>query len=1803
MKSSRRRTPLGSLYLNASDMTPAHRTECAKFGVDREIAYREAHDRAAFLLDFLVSPGDLDSIRSLFGNQMVYMSPTANRRTTHPVARACHEFARADLFTEGTKHPRYIDVGGNILDTFGKHKHHTCLIATDARDAFRYLSQLDSNETQADLRLQIRNPDVVRNLYAAFNENDYFSQGSICLSGAEKCSHQSRFLVANHCLYDIPLENIWRIFQVHGADTMVSWTWYPPDLFWEHAGAINKHSQQFDFYRFRQVGDTSIMSFKDSSFSYIHNTQHWREKLLVNVVMGEDFHIVVEIQDQIGCMYKQRWCRVPAKSRVIRLEHTIWHEYLEDYVMVPDVFTYAQDHFVCPVQYIACPRAFYNRCINFGLKTMELRAETLHQFATSIITRIDIKDTVINDSFEIDPFTLDRVVYSFVFLCIVERNTRVEAFNEFVEEWKRTKNREIDTRWWLPFDGMIKKFVHNVSEWWCTRQAKRKLANRVEWYSALRQLKIEECKPISCNNAIRTRKFKPVVNTPVGPPVCIHQYPTQVHHPQIGSWMARTDNITEGIGDAVQSLRELFEENDHSSDVCENCEDVEMIETVNNDDFTNLLDRTRDYLNTYAGNTYDTATKTGHNRSQRIVAVESKIELYDVHLPTYTSSYAHFGDYAPKDFTEEIRLPVSTDRSPTVFPPGPAKAIDFKNRVGVPPLWVPDYPLGMAPRDCDDVLANDTKKYKQAEITAPSRNHNAKSRAAAKLSEVLKTCFKDACPIDNFLDIGAGPGHASTVYPTANNYHAIEYGIEVRDEYVSKYRTITRSDVRNVSTPPYASGQAINMVYSDIGPQQSFIDCADSVINLCYIGDLIIMKCFWPSEQYDTKKTILRIMGKITNIKVIKPRTSGEINREFYIYGVRRDQVVSRTDVGNFFGVLYRFEDERRAAVQAACTGCLVSQRIAITMSPLNHYNTHIDITRRECSQFESIFTCEAPPGIAVGVCKYEETSTPVSIFSGVPGCGKTTDIMARWVMQNDAFVIVPTKRLKEQYKELGAKRVHTFHRIFSAAVPRGSIIVIDEAFTFYAPYVTRIHNMLKPKMILLYGDPLQIGPIDFTSSQSYSTISRLAQIRPKIVNWVNHRNPQDVITILRTLGYHDMVGTNDVAASIYYVNGTAKDHEVLQTRYGRGPLIVYNQASAAAANTNTIHQYQGESQRTVFFEIDDRAIQTGLVQSIEHIRVMLSRHSEKLVFIGQNDHMRRYIDFIGSNIDINLQRFGIHLHDQHIPRDVLMLNAGTRPVKIPIKQIDRTVTFPACTLEQAMDIMDRTFKTNDFLSGIAGITDTNIAHEGGGRLIIKAEELMDRMRKMSAHGFRIADQKYAKMQFSDALTLIGSMSERYAKDTLRTSMQMAANDVATMLDALAEKMVRDVQDQVNVEIPTTDSFTNTVVSLLQPKTIKFLKTLRKQALTPGLFEYHLTEAFRSVDQKCMPRDEYDKLLESTKDFWVSFFPKKQVKAKMQTRSYDFHKVSQGVSAYNKQVNLLYAGFGRMLTHLLPSLLKNEIVMMCNMTDCEFSEKVGALMREFTDRKGRRPLERKAGDFSEYDSTQGLMAYMLMSVLYIIIGMPQDLVFRYRDHSDHWTMFSAFCKLIGELKFHSGTFETWLRNTIYNMCNIAIMYKWDDLAVGVFTGDDSGLIGHGVSFDYGSKWLSDHGLHLKNEEPPAIEFAGKFILSQAVVPDALRRVAKYLSKDYKDYHQYRETITSLRGGLEMFLSQSDLSEACIASNQYYNSTKLFDYVPTTAEMGMLYGFLMHEANNPRSLDQLVHFHKDILPVAQRPFKN
>jgi len=101
--------------------------------------------------------------------------------------------------------------------------------------------------------------------------------------------------------------------------------------------------------------------------------------------------------------------------------------------------------------------------------------------------------------------------------------------------------------------------------------------------------------------------------------------------------------------------------------------------------------------------------------------------------------------------------------------------------------------------------------------------------------------------------------------------------------------------------------------------------------------------------------------------------------------------------------------------------------------------------------------------------------------------------------------------------------------------------------------------------------------------------------------------------------------------------------------------------------------------------------------------------------------------------------------------------------------------------------------------------------------------------------------------------------------------------------------------------------------------------------------------------------------------------------------------------------------------------------------------------------------------------------------------------------------------------------------------------------------------------------------------------------------DPVRRITKFLSKISDSIDTYNETIISLRCGLEAIPDQYALDYAAHATYEYYTYTKKLTYVPTPAEIKLLYGFLHTEAMNPRTYKDLVSVHVDILALSKKGY--
>jgi hypothetical protein len=108
------------------------------------------------------------------------------------------------------------------------------------------------------------------------------------------------------------------------------------------------------------------------------------------------------------------------------------------------------------------------------------------------------------------------------------------------------------------------------------------------------------------------------------------------------------------------------------------------------------------------------------------------------------------------------------------------------------------------------------------------------------------------------------------------------------------------------------------------------------------------------------------------------------------------------------------------------------------------------------------------------------------------------------------------------------------------------------------------------------------------------------------------------------------------------------------------------------------------------------------------------------------------------------------------------------------------------------------------------------------------------------------------------------------------------------------------------------------------------------------------------------------------------------------------------------------------------------------------------------------------------------------------------------------------------------------------------------------------------------------------------EFAGKIAINnRCLVPEPLRRVVKFISKSYRDYNHYNDTIKSLRCGFEMYRSITDIEEAKTILPAYYASITKMTRRVTPGDIEIILGFLYYEANNPRQEKDLFDVNRHI----------
>jgi len=1729
---------------------------------------------AAFYSKFLMTPEELSQLRGIISNRFVQISPHANRFSTHAVAASLLQFAAADLISEASLNMPYIDIGGNILHATTNA--HTCLLATNTRDLSRYLSNLGSVKRQHE--------DLARNIwdknkiFEACNELLPEQKFSICFRGGECCNKQAKTLIMNHALYDINLEKVYDMFEKHNSTKLVTWTFYPPELFYE-INNLHAFEETLKFYTYREDGDIASMFFGDCSFGYHHNKKNWRQLFEVNLIEGPKFDITVEVVDQVGCMFKQRFTAVP-KARNSILCHYYKLSVLSEYTAVLDLPLLMHSGYTRR-QNIVVPMHFYDRVMNMALKTIELKKESIHVYAIAISTQIDISETVIVRRVNLGADVMDHFVYTIVMMAIVYRFHDRNDFNDFIHVFTNHHDQHFGK-----IDIMLcKRLRHEIMNWWTKRKFRRHhdmenddfgLDNVAPAYfePLLFDTRVrvhESLWPKFMTNLVENGQKSFFKALPGEKDFILNDFnPYCVKIAKFSDYAFKTPKIEYGVNygyveHIAKVMYRVFDDNGKFKELTElrpkNAVDVEN------------------------GECYRVWTETGGFKGFSTKPIGEPFKerevKYEVALPS-----------------PEIVKPSQTTISTVVK----INHVELKSRYvyrimddfSIPTLRL-DFMDELLPIDESVQLAQNDPLYKLAEKLALSAQvPKHQSRALLKIRESFQYLPRQY--YDTILDCGCAPGYSSIFTKMmCNHLIGVTLGdIPVANQLTLNYRDIIIHDLR-AKFNYHASGL---LVISDIGPVDATEDTLTNVLDIIVNNraDFIIKSYF---NRPDLNAKIFAIGSYLT---LLKPIYSKETNFEFYIIGQYDKHEKGNSSILMFNNACFQLEARRRVAVH----NWLHLLNIPFYRESIDkQIIIDLDIKREmfynnSLLEYYVDFTDHAPEELIAplkNVIKVPEDlyDFKVKVYSGVFGCGKTTflkNYIEHYGIRN--YIIISTnRRLTEQARKEGFSAC-THHVAFTKKRKEQQVIFLDEAFTLDIEFIALLYYHFEPKILMLLGDPKQITAIDWTKAGVFSPLKNLYSI---VNNQHTYRSPLDVAQIARGIGYDKCTTSSPVTNSIFCVNATMQNLPALKILYGEGELMVYNRDSAYIHRCSTIHQRLGDSADVVYLYIDANAIDTSFHDALEHITVAVSRHRDKLVVFGDTTGFRTILDYWGSNMSINLEKYGFQAADVALHRSVVAQNTVClRPKLIPLNYTVSTYQFPNTPFVQIFDIIKRMFKIPENYNYFFSVVNTNMQYSGHNQMRIKMETLLNYMRE-KVEGYVVSYQEHcpaARSQGSDSLTCVDSALRRHNRKILKQTPDVAIQSAAEMLNAMADKFLRKFDDCFYDEsiFDVADDVSIKIYQLLNNNARNFMHFLRSQS-SFELIMRNLKEYLHAIDKKVLPRDQYDKLIETMHNMFVSFFPKYQIKPSGNANPMDVDKASQGVSSYDKNVNMLYAAYGRTFAHLLQMNTVREVLFAANMPDVEFSAKVGTLMKDHNDK-----IKFSLGDFEQFDSTQNLMAIYLMHIFYAACGMPFQLLQKYDADSKDWTLKTPYLQLHGVLQMLSGKFETWIRNTTYNMGVCAFAYEFQKLIIALFTGDDSGIGGENVRFMKDRTWLTDRGLRLKNEESDYLEFAGKVLIGKdgkyAMVPDPFRRLIKYITKIYKDMDHYNETIISLRNGFEMYLDDSITNMAFQQLANYYNDTKKYADRFSAGDVEVILGFLYHEVHKPRRQKDLVHVNKPIL---------
>lgn len=796
-----------------------------------------------------------------------------------------------------------------------------------------------------------------------------------------------------------------------------------------------------------------------------------------------------------------------------------------------------------------------------------------------------------------------------------------------------------------------------------------------------------------------------------------------------------------------------------------------------------------------------------------------------------------------------------------------------------------------------------------------------------------------------------------------------------------------------------------------------------------------------------------------------------------------------------------------------------------------------------------------------------------VILVAGVPGCGKTKDIVDSHVRpssdtRGDLVLSSSTENAQELRERSGAPDNKINYRTMHSYIlhARGQerlydTVYIDEALMAHAGEICLVACMSQCKLLILMGDPYQIPYINRMSNINLSraNIASFAQFSVKrsvsyritartAAMWEGVYGKGKILTTNANYERFKITPVVDISAI------TDKSRKALTFKQHEKTIM-----RRAGFDCSTIHEFQGKQTADICLWRSSVMTQETLYKSQPHMLVATTRHTKTFeYFTACSDdilceNIRRANYYTESQLRSYVVDVG-SLHDLQPPLREILAHRSLRGGDVAAQEFNLPVgvEYREDWRWEPLVYDAPQYEGYVFASGLLpsiperpvmykptpqAIHDMRVKMRTADARVEFVQDWYDRMLPgNSIHDLSYDNQiiHWGNFELTLDSAVIDLSKHAYPEpkyDCIRPVLRTSMPPVKPMSQL---EMLRGFAGR-NSNVPKVSGL-RSIPDIIKDMTSSFCERCIDPNKRSLFFEYRMTPIVYSEELIAEWRENTasraptaaDEFLGDTSLDFYEYLSKLKVKPDLTSAAPYKIGAPQMIACHGPNVNVFFAPIFREVKDRLLKVLHRKIHIFSDCTVQEYASTLSDQLGEVGER-----LEALELDIGKYDKSQDELALEWDCQVMQLFGVPEVIIGLWRNAHRSTTILDKRTGLKAQVPYQrkSGDAFTFMGNTIYLLGIFALIFPIQRLAALLIGGDDTLAIGRRVKRDAASVFAAVFNLEAKLLNHSSWYFCSKFVLrvndKYVVIPDPLKLVTKLGRSDLVNWEHVEEYRVSL----------------------------------------------------------------------------